>query len=213
MAKTLKSRVLKIRNFKNIGVSLKDNEYQEIYLNGYWNDKIIGNLIILIGENNVGKSNILRAMNIIKVKNIDTNSKSNKELLINSKPNNVQYINSALEIKLMDKEYQYGISFENYNISIINNFPNERINKIIKKIKEDMIRLLDKYISIVNNLQPDYDENIFKNSFERKLNSINLEELKFEQLKKDYERLEGQIKNFRGFCNNNYKDLEDLQQE
>lgn len=213
MAKTLKSRVLKIRNFKNIGVSLKDNEYQEIYLNGYWNDKIIGNLVILIGENNVGKSNILRAMNIIKVKNIDTNSKSNKELLINSKPNNVQYINSALEIKLMDKEYQYGISFENYNISIINNFPNERINKIIKKIKEDMIRLLDKYISIVNNLERDYDENIFKNSFEKKLNSINLEELKFEQLKKDYERLEGQIKNFRGFCNNNYKDLEDLQQE
>ena len=141
MVKKLKSRVLKIRNFKNIGVSLKDNEYQEIYLNGYWNDKIIGNLVILIGENNVGKSNILRAMNIIKVKNIDTNSKSNKELLINSKPNNVQYINSALEIKLMDKEYQYGISFENYNISIINNFPNERINKIIKKIKEDMIRL------------------------------------------------------------------------
>lgn len=165
MAKTLKSRVLKIRNFKNIGVSLKDNEYQEIYLNGYWNDKIIGNIVILIGENNVGKSNILRAMNIIKVKNIDTNSKSNKELLINSKPNNVQYFNSALEIKLMDKEYQYGISFENYNISIINNFPNEKINKIIKKIKEDMIRLLDKYISIVNNLQPDYEQNKFKNSF------------------------------------------------
>ena len=78
MAKKLKSRVLKIRNFKNIGVSLKDNEYQEIYLNGYWNDKIIGNLIILIGENNVGKTNILNAINVIS--RIDKKKKLNYPL-------------------------------------------------------------------------------------------------------------------------------------
>lgn len=64
--KKVKSRILKIRNFKNIGLSQKDNEYQELYLDSYWDDKIVGNLIILIGENNIGKSNVLKSINMIQ---------------------------------------------------------------------------------------------------------------------------------------------------
>ena len=139
----LKSRVLKIRNFKNIGVSKENNKYQELYLDSYWNDKIVGNLIILIGENNIGKSNVLKALDIIKVKNIDIASEGNKEFFRNNKPNNVQYLDSSLEIKFMDEKYQYGISFKNDNISIINNFPNEKINKVMERIIEDTIRLLE----------------------------------------------------------------------
>lgn len=125
--KKVKSRILKIRNFKNIGLSKKDNEYQELYLDSYWDDKIVGNLIILIGENNIGKSNVLKSMDIIKIKNIYFNSESNKKFFRNNKPNNLQYINSSPEIKLMDEKYEYGVSFENDNISIISNKMNEII--------------------------------------------------------------------------------------
>lgn len=164
--KKVKSRILKIRNFKNIGLSKKDNEYQELYLDSYWDDKIVGNLIILIGENNIGKSNVLKSMDIIKIKNIYFNSENNKKFFRNNKPNNVQYINSSLEIKLMDEKYEYGVSFDNDNISMINNFLYDKMNEIIEMIKKDMTRLLDKNINILGYLKkhiegiPD-DFNIF----------------------------------------------------
>ena len=166
--KTLKSRILKIRNFKNIGVSEKDNEYQELYLNGYWNDKIIGNLIILIGENNIGKSNILKALDIIKNKAIDTDNEKLKISFKNNKPNNVSYFDSPLEIKIIDEKYSYGVFFKNEEISIINDFPNEKINEIIEMIKEDIKKLLDKYINIAEDLQ--HDDLQHDNMIMRKLN-------------------------------------------
>ena len=109
----LKSRVLKIRNFKNIGVSKENNKYQELYLDSYWNDKIVGNLIILIGENNIGKSNVLNALNLIA----RTEKEDEKKLsftLKNNKPNYIDYYDSSNEIKLIYKEndkekYSYGI--------------------------------------------------------------------------------------------------------
>lgn len=219
--KKVKSRILKIRNFKNIGLSKKDNEYQELYLDSYWDDKIVGNLIILIGENNIGKSNVLKSMDIIKIKNIYFNSESNKKFFRNNKPNNMQYINSSLEIKLMDKKYEYGVSFENDNIYIINN----KMNEIIEMIKKDTTRLLDKNINILGYLKkhseiPD-NFNIFykiKNELNNNLNNINLNNINnkdfekfkkdFEKFKKDYDTLKKNIKSFKGFCKNKYKELE-----
>lgn len=208
--KKVKSRILKIRNFRNIGLSKKDNEYQELYLDSYWDDKIVGNLIILIGENNIGKSNVLKSMDIIKIKNIDVNSENNKKFFRNNKPNNVQYINSSLEIKLMDEKYEYGVSFENDNISIINNFTNDKINEIIEMIKKDMTRLLDKYIDIASSLEHNKDEMRFLNSFKGKKDELN-DNKDFEKLKKDYTKLKGQLLNFQGFYKNNYTD--DLEEE
>ena len=206
--KTLKSRILKIRNFKNIGVSEKDNEYQELYLNGYWNDKIIGNLIILIGENNIGKSNILKALDIIKNKAIDTDNEKLKISFKNNKPNNVSYLDSPLEIKIIyDKKYSYGVFFKNEKISIINDFPNEKINEIIEMIKEDIKRLLDKYINIAKDLESTDEQTKTLNSFIKKRDELNNNK-GFEELKEDYKKLKNQIEIFRRFCNNNY-DLEE----
>ena len=56
-------RLVKIKNFRNI-VS-KDGE-QILYLNNSLDKDKIGELIILVGENNVGKSNVLDAVNKIK---------------------------------------------------------------------------------------------------------------------------------------------------
>lgn len=205
--KKVKSRILKIRNFRNIGVSKEDNKYQELYLDSYWNDKIVGNLIILIGENNIGKSNVLKSMDIIKIKNIYFNSESNKKFFRNNKPNNMQYINSSLEIKLMDKKYEYGVSFDNDNISMINNFLYDKMNEIIEMIKKDMTRLLDKNINILGYLKkhieiPD-DFNIFyKIKNELNNNNKDFEEL-FLKFKKDYDILKKKIKSFKVFCKNN----------
>ena len=68
-------RFLKIQNFRNIGVTKNLEEFQTLYLNNTLNKDEIGELIILIGENNVGKSNILDAVNVISpienIKSID----------------------------------------------------------------------------------------------------------------------------------------------
>ena len=66
-------RFLKIQNFRNIGVTKNLEEFQTLYLNNTLNKDEIGELIILIGENNVGKSNILDAVNVIKpIENIES---------------------------------------------------------------------------------------------------------------------------------------------
>lgn len=105
--KKVKSRILKIRNFKNIGLSKKDNEYQELYLDSYWDDKIVGNIIILIGENNIGKSNVLKSINMIqdtkdwekKNSSDSDNDEFQKELsniLENNRPNSPDYNDNSL---------------------------------------------------------------------------------------------------------------------
>lgn len=68
-------RFLKIQNYRNIGVTKDNEEFQILYLNNTLNKDEMGELIILIGENNVGKSNILDAVNVIRpienIKSID----------------------------------------------------------------------------------------------------------------------------------------------
>lgn len=68
-------RFLKIQNYRNIGVTKDNEEFQTLYLNNTLNKDEMGELIILIGENNVGKSNILDAVNVIRpienIKSID----------------------------------------------------------------------------------------------------------------------------------------------
>ena len=66
-------RFLKIQNYRNIGVTKDLEEYQTLYLNNTLNKDEMGELIILIGENNVGKSNILDAVKVITpIENIES---------------------------------------------------------------------------------------------------------------------------------------------
>ena len=189
----LKSRVLKIRNFKNIGVSKENNKYQELYLDSYWNDKIVGNLIILIGENNIGKSNVLNALNLIA----RTEKEDEKKLsftLKNNKPNYIDYYDSSNEIKLTytenDKEkYSYGMSLKNEKFSIINKFP-KTFNRIdtadkidtVDAIKNRLKILLDKYIPLSKKLPKDEDES------KRFINYFNSLQVKIDEID-DYEIL------------------------
>ena len=58
-------RFLKFRDYRNIGVSNEEERFERFNLNSSLEKENIGELIIVIGENNVGKSNVLAALNVI----------------------------------------------------------------------------------------------------------------------------------------------------
>ena len=62
MSEKNKGRFVQISNFRNIGVSEKP---QIICINRSVNSDYIGNLVLLIGPNNSGKTNVLKALNIL----------------------------------------------------------------------------------------------------------------------------------------------------
>lgn len=105
-------RFLKIKNFKNIGITKGEDEYQTLYLNNSLHKDKIGELIILIGENNVGKSNVLDAL--CKICNLVS---SIDEICIEDIPEFSEYENYMPEIKMVydikSKEY---ISTDNINL-------------------------------------------------------------------------------------------------
>ena len=85
-------RFLKIKNFKNIGI----DKYQYFDLNNTLDPYKMGELIIIVGENNVGKSNILEAIERISSKNLE------KDI-----PDFIGYDKSSPEISLVCVENEY----------------------------------------------------------------------------------------------------------
>lgn len=123
-------RFLKIQNYRNIGVTKDNGEFQILYLNNTLNKDEMGELIILIGENNVGKSNILDAVNVIRpienIKSIDLK----KDI-----PDFMDYEDAKPKIKLIyvdenkSPEIEYFLD-ENLNIN-----SNSNLEKEYKTIK------------------------------------------------------------------------------
>ena len=89
----MSQRFLEIKNFKNIGITKEEDQWQRLYLNNSLDKDKIGELIILIGENNVGKSNILDAIRNIK-------KQKDKGNLKNYIPDFKDYRNCNPKIKL-----------------------------------------------------------------------------------------------------------------
>ena len=52
-------RSFRLRNYRNIGVSKEEGKFEELRLNSSLERENIGELVIVIGENNAGKSNVL----------------------------------------------------------------------------------------------------------------------------------------------------------
>lgn len=85
-------RFLKIKNFKNIGI----DKYQYLNLNNTLDPYKMGELVIIIGENNVGKSNILEAIERINSNNLE------KDI-----PDFIGFDKSLPEISLVCVENEY----------------------------------------------------------------------------------------------------------
>ena len=181
-------RFLKIKNFKNIGI----DEYQCLDLNNTLDPYKMGELIIVVGENNVGKSNVLEAIERINSNNLEKDTpdfigfdKSLPEISLVCVEN--EYKNEAthkregnyntLKIYLDDAGFtKTSIEFANSNENIINNANNDskekEDNKVIdgnetKEItnsdSEEVDIIKEKYgINIKPNIFY-YKENIIKN--------------------------------------------------
>lgn len=92
-------RYIRIKNFRNIGVYNKTESKKRLpllYLNNSLDKKDIGELIIIIGENNVGKSNILDLIERFKSK------KLNEDV-----PDFIDYDEELPEIELIYRENEH----------------------------------------------------------------------------------------------------------
>ncbi len=56
------TRYLEVENYKNIGVQSEQEKDERLYLNNSFNGDKLGGLVIILGENNTGKSNLLKAL-------------------------------------------------------------------------------------------------------------------------------------------------------
>ncbi len=106
-AKALKvtTRYLEIRNFKNIGVKDQKENSERLCLNNSFSSDKLGGLVLIIGENNTGKSNLLKALGCF--------SDQLDEFKKNCTPNYVGYEESISSLKLStleDKELQKEIA-------------------------------------------------------------------------------------------------------
>ena len=89
-------RLAKFRNYRNIGVS-KDGESETLRLNSSLENENIGELITVIGENNVGKSNILDALSVIK----PPENASETSLCMSDAPYFMDYEDARPEVSLV----------------------------------------------------------------------------------------------------------------
>ena len=188
----MSQRFLKIKNFKNIGITKEEEQWERLYLNNSLDKDKIGELIILIGENNVGKSNILDAINIISLA-----KKSKKSLIFkNCLPDFMDYEECLPKLKLVyidDENNSCDLELnidEEGNAELVNSLPKD--TKIIEpELSLDMvIREFDSKFSSYAQELKDYGyaqelDNIIKD-YNYIINSVEHIDTKYKELKKLY---------------------------
>lgn len=181
----MSQRFLKIKNFKNIGITKEEDQWERLYLNNSLDKDKIGELIILIGENNVGKSNILDAINIISLASKSKKSQNFKNCI----PDFMGYNDCLPKLKLVYKDDENSSEDENKNnsydlelninedgnLELINNLPKD--TKIIKpELNLDkVIKEFESKFSSYTKEMMDYGYtdklNIIKNDYDNIINS------------------------------------------
>lgn len=100
----IQQRVLNIKDFKNIGVSKLDEEYhlhekpEKLLIDVNYAQDSAGGLVIVIGENNTGKSNVNKALAKFAYKN-------NKAFDYNDTPNYIGYNECQPRLELQLKAF------------------------------------------------------------------------------------------------------------
>lgn len=176
----------------------------------------IGELIILIGENNVGKSNILDAINIISLASKSKKSQNFKNCI----PDFMGYNDCLPKLKLVYKDDENSSEDENKNnsydlelninedgdLELINNLPKD--TKIIEpelNLDKVMKEFESKFSSYTKEMM-DYGYtdklNIIKNDYDNIINSEENINTKYETLKESYIVLNKFFKDFIDYYNN-----------
>lgn len=204
----MSQRFLKIKNFKNIGITKEEDQWERLYLNNSLDKDKIGELIILIGENNVGKSNILDAINTISLTEKSKKSYNFK----NCKPYFKGYHDCLPKLKLVYKDdennsYDLELSInENGSVELINSLPKD--TKIIKpqltldKITEEFKSKFSSYTKEIMDYGYTESLDIIKKDYDDIINSKENINTKYEKLKGLYILLNKFFKDFIDYYNN-----------
>ncbi|WP_288680915.1 AAA family ATPase [uncultured Brachyspira sp.] len=204
----MSQRFLKIKNFKNIGITKEEDQWERLYLNNSLDKDKIGELIILIGENNVGKSNILDAINIISLASKSKKSQNFKNCI----PDFMGYNDCLPKLKLVYKDdennsYDLELSInENGSVELINSLPKD--TKIIKpqltldKITEEFKSKFSSYTKEIMDYGYTESLDIIKKDYDDIINSEENINTKYETLKESYIVLNKFFKDFIDDYNN-----------
>lgn len=204
----MSQRFLKIKNFRNIGITKGEDGYQTLYLNNSLNKDKIGELIILIGENNVGKSNVLDAINSISL----AEKSKKEENFTNCIPDFMDYEECLPSLKLVYKDddnnsYDLELSIdEEGNAELINNLPKDiktiepQLN--LDKVKEEIESKFSAYNNEIKKC-PDFHQrkNSLINDYNTIIKSDKNEKEKYNELKDLYLSLKNFFDSFIGYYN------------
>ena len=219
----MSQRFLKIKNFKNIGITKEEDQWERLYLNNSLDKDKIGELIILIGENNVGKSNILDAINTISLA-----SKSKKQQNFkNCMPDFMDYEECLPKLKLVYKDdennscdLELNIDEEG-NAELLNSLPKDTAIEVIppkfnlENIIKEIENKLNSYAKEIESYSHNYSSSFQnqKNDLLKKYQTIinNNSKNIFEELKGLYSEIQTFFKNFIYEFNRRYDDIEELE--
>ena len=205
----MSQRFLKIKNFKNIGITKEEDQWERLYLNNSLDKDKIGELIILIGENNVGKSNILDAINTISLTEKSKKSYNFK----NCKTDFKGYHDCLPKLKLVykdDENNSYDLELnidEEGNAELLNSLPKD--TKIIEpelNLDKVMKEFESKFSSYTEEIEEYYDyferKNYLLSIYNNIINSQKSINEKYEVLKKLYIKLKEFFDDFVDYYNN-----------
>lgn len=220
----MSQRFLKIKNFKNIGITKEEEQWERLYLNNSLDKDKIGELIILIGENNVGKSNILDAINIISLaakSNVKKNTAKKayaddwgiledtiNENFKNCLPDFMDYEECLPKLKLVyiddeDNSYDLELNIDgDGNAELISNIVKDR--KIIEpelnldKVKQEIENKFNSYNDHIERYSTNYwnELNQLLNTYNSSIESNKDTEIKYDELKNVYTSLQTLLNNF-----------------
>ena len=215
----MSQRFLEIKNFKNIGITKEEDQWERLYLNNSLDKDKIGELIILIGENNVGKSNILDAIRNIK-------KSKDKENLKNYIPDFKDYRNCNPKIKLVyrdnndNKELELQID-KNGKVDVVDNLPKH--TEIIKpklfldKVKQEIEDKFNAYTDYIRQYSNYWNKRTQLLNTYNSIESNKNIETKYNELKRLYMSLQALLNTFINSYNedsyyhfSNVKNIEDL---
>ncbi len=219
----MSQRFLKIKNFKNIGITKEEDQWERLYLNNSLDKDKIGELIILIGENNVGKSNILDAINTISLASKSKKSQNFK----NCMPDFMDYEECIPKLKLVykdDENNSYDLELnidENGNAELLNSLPKDTAIEVIppkfnlENIMKEIENKLNSYAKEIEIYSYSYGSSFQnqKNDLLKKYQTIinNNSKNIFEELKGLYYEIQDFFVNFICDFNRRYNDIEELE--
>nr|WP_240642760.1 ATP-binding protein [Helicobacter pylori] len=143
-------RYLEVKNYKNIGVQNEQEKDERLYLNNSFNGDKLGGLVIILGENNTGKSNLLKALGCF--------SEHVNEFKKNCTPNYLGFKDAITKLGLCaeEKSGKYQNNVFKANIEIKNDEVSYSLTPTTEQLKSVCFALLNSLGGLEANTKTDF---------------------------------------------------------